>query len=245
MAPRSAPFRAHQCLARRRTQLIDAWRGHLAEFGLVAPKGPASLKPLENALADETTDLPDPVREVEAVSLGRIANLTEATLRLADELEAATKTDEELRRLRPIPGIGPVTTGAVAAFAPDLDTFDSGRDLFAGQTVPRTVCFSRSPRLGLAPRQGSTGGKTKLGSGSKMGLTDIRRLVIVGASCRRRASRATSVIRWAVGKGGSPNRWLVALVARKPKMVAAVALSNKMARMIWAVTTEQEDHRMA
>ena len=131
-------------------------------------------------------------------------------------------THAALRRLRTIPGIGPVTAGAVAAFAPDLDTFDSGRNFAAW--------------LGLVPRQRSTGGKVKLGAVSKMGQTDIRRLLIVGAM---------SVIRWVVRKGGSPNRWLAALVARKPKMVAAVALANKMARMIWAVTTKQEDYRMA
>lgn len=151
--------------------------------------------------------------------------------RLAGELEAASKTDADLKRLCTIPGIGPVTAGAVAAFAPDLGTFDSGRNFAAW--------------LGLVPRQRSTGGSSKLGAVSKMGQTDIRRLLIVGASRRRRASRATSVIRWVVRKGGSPNRWLAALVARKPKMVAAVALANKMARMIWATITKQEDYRMA
>lgn len=156
------------------------------------------------------------------VYLEQIANLTEVIERLAAELEAATKTDEELRRLCTIPGIGPVTAGAVAAFAPDLDTFDTGRNFAAW--------------LGLVPRQRSTGGKTKLGSIGKMGQTDIRRLLIVGAM---------SVIRWVVRKGGSPNRWLAALVARKPEMVAAVVLANKMARMIWAVTTKREDYRMA
>jgi transposase len=215
-------FRTHQCLVRQRTQLINALRGHLAEFGLVAPKGPASLKVLETALADETTGLPDPVREMGAVYFEQIANLTEVIERLANELEAASKTDEELRRLCTIPGIGPVTAGAVAAFAPDLDTFDSGRNFAAW--------------LGLVPRQRSTGGKMKLGAVSKMGQTDIRRLLIVGAM---------SVIRWVVRKGGSTNRWLAALVARKPKMVAAVPLANKMARMIWAMTTKQEDYRMA
>lgn len=70
----------------------------------------------------------------------------------------------------------------------------------------------------------------------KMGQTDIRRLLTVGAM---------SVIRWAVRKGGSANRWLATLVTRNPKMVAAVALANRMARMIWAVTTKQEDYRMA
>ena len=219
---RAVAFRTHQCLVRQRTQLINALRGHLAEFGLVAPKGPASLKLLENALADETSGLPSPVQEMGTIYLEQIARLTEVVERLAAELEAASKTDAALRRLRTIPGIGPVTAGAIAAFAPDLDTFDSGRNFAAW--------------LGLVPRQRSTGGKVKLGSVSKMGQTDIRRLLIVGAM---------SVIRWVVRKGGSPNRWLAALVARKPKMVAAVALANKMARMIWAVTTMQEDYRMA
>ena len=54
-----------------------------------------------------------------------------------------------------------------------------------------------------------------------------------------------SVIRWVLRKDGSPNRWLANLVARKPKMVAAVALANKLARTIWAVTTKQENYRMA
>ena len=141
---------------------------------------------------------------------------------LAGELEAASKMDDQLRRLCTIPGIGPVTAGAAAAFAPDLDTFDSGRNFAAW--------------LGLVPRQRSTGGKTRLGSVSKMGQTDIRRLLIVGAM---------SVIRWVVRKGGSANRWLATLVMRKPKMVAAVALANKMARMIWALTTKEQDDRMA
>lgn len=81
-----------------------------------------------------------------------------------------------------------------------------------------------------------------------MGQTDIRRLLIVGAM---------SVIRWVVRKGGSENRWLAAQVARKPKMVAAVALANserrgatgssqpRTARVIWALATKQEDYRMA
>ena len=219
---RAVAFRTHQCLVRQRTQLINALRGHLAEFGVVAPKGPANLKVLDEALANEVGDLPGAVRAMGSVYLDQIARLTEVIERLADELETASRTDTDLRRLCTIPGIGPVTAGAVAAFAPDLDTFDSGRNFAAW--------------LGLVPRQRSTGGKAKLGSVSKMGQTDIRRLLIVGAM---------SVIRWVVRKGGSANRWLATLVARKPKMVAAVALANKMARMIWAVTTRQEDYRMA
>lgn len=219
---RAVAFRTHQCLVRQRTQLINALRGHLAEFGLVAPKGPASLKVLENALEDQASDLPDPVREMGTIYVEQITKLTEVIGRLAEELETASKTDTQLRRLCTIPGIGPVSAGAVAAFAPELGTFDSGRNFAAW--------------LGLVPRQRSTGGKTRLGSVSKMGQSDIRRLLIVGAM---------SVIRWVVRKGGSANRWLAALVMRKPKMVAAVALANKMARMIWALTTKEQDYRMA
>lgn len=219
---RAVAFRTHQCFVRQRTQLINSLRGHLAEFGLVAAKGPASLKILENALADPSTDIPAQVREMGAIYLTQIVQLTKIIEQLANELETASKTDEELRRLCTVPGIGPVTAGAIAAFAPDMSTFDSGRNFAAW--------------LGLVPRQRSTGGKARLGAVSKMGQCDIRKLLIVGAM---------SVIRWVVRKGGSKNRWLASLVARKPRMVAAVALANKMARMIWAMTMKEEDYRMA
>jgi transposase len=219
---RAVAFRTHQCFVRQRTQLINALRGHLAEFGLVAPKGTANLKLLEAALTGTEVDLPDLVREMGQLYLEQVAQLTEVIGQLADDLDSATRTDEELRRLCTVPGIGPVTAGAIAAFAPDLETFDSGRNFAAW--------------LGLVPRQRSTGGKTRLGAVSKMGQCDIRKLLIVGAM---------SVIRWVVRKGGSSNRWLASLVARKPRMVAAVALANKMARMIWAMTTKGENYRMA
>lgn len=119
---RAVAFRTHQCFVRQRTQLINALRGHLAEFGLVAPKGPIHLKFLQAALKGSDVDLPSPVREMGQIYLQQIAQLTEIITRLASELEAATKTDCELRRLCTVPGIGPVTAGAIAAFAPDLET---------------------------------------------------------------------------------------------------------------------------
>jgi transposase len=126
---RAVAFRTHQCLVRQRTQLINALRGHLAEFGVVAPKGPANLKVLDEALANEVGDLPGAVRAMGSVYLNQIARLTEVIERLADELE-------------------PVIAGAVAAFAPDLDTFDSGRNFAAWLgLVPR----QRSPSPGLSP----------------------------------------------------------------------------------------------
>ncbi|WP_208999425.1 transposase [Roseibium sediminis] len=114
---RAVAFRTYQCLVRQRTQLINALRGHLAEFDLVAPKGLASLKVLEDALKDKANDLPFVVREMGTIYLDQIARIREVIERLADELETASKTDMELRRLCTIPGFGPVTAGAVAAVA--------------------------------------------------------------------------------------------------------------------------------
>ena len=128
---RAVAFRTHQFFVRQRAQRINALRGHLAEFGLVAPKGLIHLKILHTALKGSDVDLPAKVREMGQIYVRQIEQLTEIIVRLANELEAATKTDQELRRLCTMPGIGPVTAGAIAAFAPDRETFDSGRNFAA------------------------------------------------------------------------------------------------------------------
>ena len=119
-----------------------------------------------------------------------------------------------------MPGVGPITALALETFAPDLTNFRRCRDFAAW--------------LGLVPRQHSTGGKPRLGKTSKMGQRDIRRLLISGAMA----------VLQAVERLGSPNHGgLVRLRGRKPRMVAAVALANKMARGLWAMMTKQEDYR--
>lgn len=127
-----------------------------------------------------------------------------------------------MRRLCTVPGVRPVTAGAILAFAPDLRVFRSGRNFAAW--------------LGLVPRQYLTGGKTRLGGVNKMGQTDIRKQLIVGAK---------SLIRWIVRKGALSDNWLGSILGRKPRMVAAVALANKMARVIWAMMTREQNYRMA
>jgi transposase len=104
---------------RQRTQLINALRGHLAVFGLVASKGPVQLKVLQAALNGPDTDLPAPVRQMGRLYLQQIGQLTVVITRLADELEAATWTDDDLWRFCTVPGIGPVIAGAIAAFRVD------------------------------------------------------------------------------------------------------------------------------
>ena len=219
---RAVAFRTHQCFVRQRTQLINALRGHLAEFGIVVAQGPANLGVVAGILAEEAVDLPDGVRVIGQLYLDQIKMLSEKIDELSLKLREATKSNEDMRRLCTVPGVGPVTAGAILAFAPDLRAFKSGRNFAAW--------------LGLVPRQHSTGGKTRLGSVSKMGQTDIRRLLIVGAM---------SLIRWIVRKGVLPDTWLGHILGRKPRMVAAVALANKMARIIWAMMTREQNYRMA
>jgi transposase len=104
-----------------------------------------------------------------SIYVEQIARLTEVIDRLSDELETSSKTDEQLRRLCTISGIGPVTAGAVAAFAPDLDTFDSGRNFAAW--------------LGLVPQQKVDGRKGQTGIGQQNGAN---RLSIADRRCHKR-----------------------------------------------------------
>ena len=109
---------------------------------------------------------------------------------------------------------------AFMAHAPLMIEFEQGRDFAAW--------------LGLTPRQHSTGGKTRLGRVSKMGQSDMRRLLVCGAM---------AVMAAATRKGIDPNSWLARLLKRMPRKKAAIAVANKMARMIWAVVVKQEEYR--
>ena len=214
-------FRTRDLLVRQRTQAINALRGHLAEFGVVAPKGTAHIGRLASALEDAESGLPEMVRELGSVLLDQILGLDSKIERLETELRASAREDEAAARLMTIPGVGPITAMALQAFAPPMASFRRGRDFAAW--------------LGLVPRQHTTGGKPRLGKISKMGQRDLRRLLITGAM---------AVVQKAVQRGGSPDPWLNRMLSRKPRMLVAVALANRMARVAWALTTTEEDYRV-
>ena len=217
---RAMAFRTRDLLVRQRTQLINALRGHLAEFGVVAAHGAAHLKRLADALADKTVILPDAVRALGQVYLEQVEALTVKIDDLDAQLRAASKTSETVRRLQTMPGVGPVTSVAVETFAPAMASFRRGRDFAAW--------------LGLTPLQRSTGGKQRLGKTSKMGQRDIRALLIRGAM---------AVVQAAARKPPREGSWLARMMARKPRMLVAIALANRMARGIWAMLTRGEDYR--
>ena len=213
-------FRTRDLLVRQRTQTINALRGHLAEFGVIAPQGSAHVARLASAIAGPGSGLPEAVRELGEVLLAQIAGLKAKIGELENKLRASARRDEEAKRLMSIPGIGPITASALQAFAPPMASFRRGRDFSAW--------------LGLVPRQNSTGGKARLGRISKMGQRDVRRLLIIGAM---------TVVRWAVRRGAPPGSWLVRMLARKPRMLVAVALANRMARIAWALMTKKQVYR--
>jgi transposase len=217
---RAILFRARERIVHQRTELVNALRAMLYEYGHVVPVGIGHVKRLEAILNDTANDLPDLVRE-EGCDL--LAQIGEKTIRIdskTQKLASLARQTDVARRLQTMPGIGPMTAVAVEAFAPAMQNFKSGRDFAAW--------------LGLVPRQFSSGGKERLGKVSKAGQVDIRRLLIIGAMAR---------VNWACRKATSTDPWMMRMLVRKPRMLVAIALANKMARMIWAMLTRQEDYR--
>ena len=112
---RGMVFRTRDLLVRQRTQTINALRGHLAEFGIVAPQGVAHLGRLAAAVEAPGTGLPEPVGELAGLLLERIAGLDEKIEELETQLCACAREDEDAARLMSIPGVGPITAMALQA----------------------------------------------------------------------------------------------------------------------------------
>lgn len=208
-------------LVGQRTQLINALRAHLSEHGIVVPKGLCNIERLKTITRAHEAELPELMRKMTDVYLHQIANVSGEIRALEARISEEAKKSANIRRLCGVPGIGPICAMAIEAFAPPMEGFRRGRDFAAW--------------LGLVPRQHSSGGKQKLGRTSKMGQRDIRRLLIIGAM---------SVVRWRSRNGSQPGSWLARMLARKPKMLVAIALANKMARAVWAMLTRNEDYQV-
>ncbi|MCP3468003.1 IS110 family transposase [Bradyrhizobium sp. CCGUVB23] len=206
-------FRARDLLVRQRTQVINALRGHLAEYGVIVPQGPSHVVKLIEQLEDPSSELPEAARLALELLVDTLRLLDHRIKHLDVEIARRAREDKTARRLATIPGVGPITATAFVALAPAATTFKKGRDFAAW--------------LGLTPLQRSTGGKQKLGATSKMGERTLRRLLIIGAC---------AVVRHARRRGTSPQgSWLARMLSRKPPMLVIVALANKMARTVWAL----------
>jgi transposase len=212
--------RTRMTLMRNRIELSNTIRAHMAEFGLVAPIGRLGLQSLIEIVRDEADErAPASAR----LCLKLLADQLDLVNRQALETDrlilASARATDVGRRLMAVPGVGPVLASAMVASVPDPHAFRSGRNLAAW--------------IGLVPKQNSSGGKERLGGITKQGNRYLRQLLVVGA---------LAVIRYAE-RHGTRRPWLVQLMARRTTKIAAVALANKMARMIWAIMTSGEAYR--
>jgi transposase len=208
-------FRTRDLLVRQRTQIINALRGHMAEFGFIAPQGASHMAQLMAQVEDPSFTLPEGARSCLMRLVTMLRDLQEEVEALDREIAARAKSDDVARRLMTVPGIGPLIATAIEALAPPPEAFRSGRDFAAW--------------VGLTPVQKSTGGKQRLGRTSRMGERTLRRLLIIAAS---------AVVRWAKRKGVPAGSWLARMLARKPPMLVIVALANKNARVAWALVAK-------
>lgn len=213
-------FRVRDLMVRQRTQTINAIRGHLAEFGLVAAQGLFHVAKLVTAIEEKDPTIPEAARPILSLLVEQLRALDTRVAELDREIARRAREDAEAKRLMTIPGIGPITATALAALAPSAQTFKRGRDFAAW--------------LGLTPLQRSSGGKQKLGETSRMGERTLRRLLIIGAS---------ATVRWAMRKGAATDPWLSQMLSRKPPMLVIIALANKTARIVWALMAKGGTYR--
>ncbi len=201
-------------LVKQRTMQANQVRGLLYEFGVVMPKSwRALLVQAAPILADAGRgEIPELIRGELQQQLQGLRELAGRIEQLERSISAYRAQDEQCRRIEAIPGVGPLSSTAIVASVGDARTFRSGREFAAF--------------LGLVPRQSGTGGKVRLLGISKRGDPYLRTLLIHGA-------------RAVLTHGNRPGRtvppWLQGLLSRRPKNVAIVALTNKIARTIWAL----------
>jgi transposase len=217
-------LKVRDLLVKQRTMLINAIRGHAAEFGAVAAKGPINVAELLQRAQAAAAGVPALAREMLGVLSDQLDALDAKLKALETRLMALHKTDPVSQCLATQPGIGvPGLDPGIGALSfalkvSDPKAFRSGRHFAAW--------------LGITPKEHATAGRQRQGRTSRQGDETLRRLLVLGA---------TAVIRFA--KPGHASPWLLNLLARKPKKLAAIALANKMARTLWAMMVSGEVYR--
>ena len=207
-----------ELMVNQRTQAINALRGHAAEFGIVAAKGCANVTALLAVLSAEEA-IPAIAKAMFEQIGQHVTDLDAKIDALERQLLEQHKANAVSKLLAAIPGVGPITA-ITMALTVNPANFETGQHFAAW--------------IGLTPREHSAGGKHRLGRISKAGSERLRQLLVVGAM---------AVIRFAKPGSKSATAWLLQLLERRPRKVAAIALANKMARIIWAMMARGEAYR--
>lgn len=213
--------RVRQGLVKERTALANRTRGLLGEYGIIIGQGLIQVRRrLPEILEDADQPLSGPTRAVFADLYAQRQALDAQIATYDAKLQALHRASADRQRLAAIPGVGPVTATAMLAALGNGQAFANGRQVAAW--------------LGWVPRQASSGGKVQWRGISQRGDAYLRTLLIHGARSRVQA---------AAGKDDADSRWINALVKRRNQNVAAVAVANQHARMIWALLTRGEAYR--
>lgn len=197
-------------------------RAQLAEFGIVLARGIYhALGFAKDYLNGEQPELPEVAADIIFELCQQLMFLHEKILSCSRKMTQIAKCEKRVALLQTIPGVGAITASAIVATIGSGTQFKNGRELAAW--------------LGLTPLNRSTGGKERLGRISKMGDQYIRRLLVLGMTSRMRMIRA---------KPEKFDPWFADILARKPSKLAAIAMANKTARMVWAVLTRNEPYKV-
>jgi len=211
-------FKTRSLLVRQRSRSVNALRGLVAEFGTVASKGTAGASKLVGVVRGISTGVPDEARFALLIICDLIEELSSKIEGLGERILQLAKENTDTSRLLTIPGVGPIVASAVAAYVPDPAIFKSARH-FASW-------------IGLTPKQNSSGGSLRSGKISKMGNSELRSLLfLAGKVLVLRSKRAFG------------SDWLERLSERRPLRVAAIAVANKIARIVWAVLSKGKAFR--
>ena len=205
-----------------RTAQVNTLRGLLRKFGVTIPVGIKKVLPSVRLLIEDADSaIPDPLRPVVALACDEIETLTQKIKHSERELETLARAIPQIMRILTIPGVGMIVATAFFAFVGDVTRFPSGRHL--------------ASYLGLTPRERSSGGRRRLGAISKRGDAYMRLLLVHGArSLLFHAARA---------KSHDPLReWAMKLRGRTKHNKAAVAVANKLARLLWAVSRHERPY---
>ena len=212
-----AQVKFRESLVRRRNAATNQIHGFMLEFGIEYPKGRKTVLKLNEIIGQHEGELPASM----IVMLYRIAqeyrSLCEQISDVEDDMNVLVSNDDKGQRLLEVQGVGLITAACLLAWVGDAKQFKSGRDLAAW--------------IGLVPKQSSTGGKANLLGIGKRGHTRLRCNLIHGAR---------SALQWHIDKPSRWSAWAQKLKATKKPNVVAVAMANKMARMIWVVLAKNE-----
>lgn len=222
----AAWHRIRERKVKERTSLANQARSLLLEQGIIVPKGIACIhKFLPSVIEDIENRLSMTARDYLSELYAEFVNCDELVAKYESRIIAFAKNDEACKRLQKIPGVGPLTATAIVAHAGDATEYKNGR------------AFAAS--LGLTPKEHSSGGKQKLLGVSKRGNSTIRKLLIQGARI---------ITRYALARqdGSYPvQKWIQGVATRRGRQIAAVALANKTARIIWNLLAKKEEYRPA